>query len=42
MRDTYTSSRSAARPEPTNVTSKRGSIGEEGAWVGQPDVRLTW
>lgn len=21
-----------------NVTSKRGSIGEEGAWVGQPDM----
>ncbi|KQO60026.1 SDR family NAD(P)-dependent oxidoreductase [Curtobacterium sp. Leaf261] len=29
---------SAEAPRVVNVTSKRGSIGEEGAWVGQPSM----
>jgi NAD(P)-dependent dehydrogenase (short-subunit alcohol dehydrogenase family) len=28
----------AEAPRVVNVTSKRGSIGEEGAWVGQPSM----
>jgi len=30
--------RKADAPRVVNVTSKRGSIGEEGAWVGQPSM----
>ena len=30
--------RRSAAARIVNVTSKRGSIGEEGAWVGQPDM----